>query len=52
MSLRMRAGTLLVIMKPRDRSRPDQDETLDGGVVVPGFTLTVQQLFAELDWQG
>jgi Uma2 family endonuclease len=27
-------------------------DTIDGGVVLPGFTLPVQELFAELDRQG
>ena len=28
------------------------EDTLDGGAVLPGFTLPVRQLFAELDRQG
>jgi Uma2 family endonuclease len=27
-------------------------DTLDGGAVLPGFTLPLAELFAELDWQG
>jgi Uma2 family endonuclease len=27
-------------------------DTLDGGAVLPGFTLTLRDLFAELDRQG
>lgn len=30
----------------------DTSHTLDGGVVLPGFTLSLQELFAELDRQG
>jgi len=30
----------------------DASQTLDGGVVLPGFTLPLQELFAELDVQG
>ena len=55
------AGTRLVwIVEPVSRTvavwtAPDQstffreDETLDGGTVLPGFSLPLRQLFAELD---
>ncbi len=54
---------LVWIVDPRTRTvavytSPDQfvtltaDQTLDGGEVLPGFTLPLQELFAELDEEG
>jgi Uma2 family endonuclease len=59
-----RAGVHLVWqVDPRTRTvevftTPDQStvlhaaHTLDGGTVLPGFTLPLQELFSELDLQG
>jgi Uma2 family endonuclease len=59
-----RAGTTLVwIVDPRQRTvsvftSPDEfhivpaDQTLDGGTVLPGFSLDLSQVFAELDRQA
>lgn len=58
------AGVRLVwLVDPRTRTvdvytTPDQstllheEQTLDGGTVLPGFTLPLQELFADLDRQG
>ncbi len=41
-----------VYTSPLNRQRSGPTDTLDGGIVLPGFTLTVQELFSELDRQG
>ena len=47
-----RARTVAVYTSPTASTTLAPAETLDGGQVLPGFTLALQQLFAELDRQG
>jgi Uma2 family endonuclease len=44
-----RARTVEVFTAPAVSTLLQQTDTLDGGTVLPGFTLPLQQLFAELD---
>ncbi len=44
-----RARTVEVFTAPAVSTLLQQADTLDGGTVLPGFTLPLQQLFAELD---
>lgn len=46
------ARTVLVFTSPTQSTTLTQADTLDGGAVLPGFTLPVQELFAELDRHG
>ncbi|NLU22701.1 MAG: Uma2 family endonuclease, partial [Phycisphaerae bacterium] len=43
------ARTVTVFTGPAESSTLDQNQTLDGGAVLPGFTLPLPGLFAELD---
>jgi Uma2 family endonuclease len=47
-----RARTVVVYTSPTQSTTLGPTDTLDGDVVLPGFTLPVQELFAELDRQG
>jgi Uma2 family endonuclease len=47
-----RARTVVVYTSPTASTTLTAADTLDGGTVLPGFTLPLQQLFAELDRQG
>jgi Uma2 family endonuclease len=47
-----RARTVVVYTSPTASTTLTTAGTLDGGTVLPGFTLPLQQLFAELDRQG
>ena len=47
-----RARTVVVYTSPAQATTLRPGDTLDGGTVLPGFTLPVQELFAELDRQG
>jgi Uma2 family endonuclease len=47
-----RARTVLVLTSLTQSTTLGIGDTLDGGAVLPGFTLTVQDLFAELDRHG
>jgi Uma2 family endonuclease len=44
--------TVSVYTDPDRATVLDAAQTLDGGAVLPGFVLSLQQLFAELDQQG
>lgn len=44
--------TVVVYTSPTESVTLDIDDTLDGGSVLPGFTLTLKDLFGELDRQG
>jgi Uma2 family endonuclease len=44
--------TVIVYASAVDSTTLTTGDMLDGGMVLPGFTLPVQQLFAELDRQG
>ena len=46
------ARTVVVYSSPTQSTTLTAADTLDGGAVLPGFTLPLQQLFAELDRQG
>lgn len=46
------ARTVEVYSAPDDPVVLTQEQTLDGGDVLPGFTLSLRELFAELDRQG
>jgi Uma2 family endonuclease len=46
------ARTVDVYTAPSQRTTLGTNDVLDGGAVLPGFTLPLQQLFAELDRQG
>jgi Uma2 family endonuclease len=46
------ARTVDVYTAPAQRTTLGANDVLDGGTVLPGFTLPLQQLFAELDRQG
>src|SRR5262249_32371795 len=47
-----RARTVVVSTSATASTTLAGADTLDGGTVLPGFTLPLQQLFAELDRQG
>jgi Uma2 family endonuclease len=47
-----RTRTVVVYTSPAQATTLGSGDTLDGGSVLPGFTLPVQELFAELDRQG
>jgi Uma2 family endonuclease len=44
--------TVAVYTSPEQVTLLDEGRTLDGGDVLPGFTLALRELFAELDLQG
>ncbi len=44
--------TVAVYTSPDDSSTLTIDDTLDGGTVLPGFELSLKDLFGELDRQG
>jgi Uma2 family endonuclease len=44
--------TVTVFTAPEQFTVLHETETLDGGSVLPGFTLSLQELFAQLDEQG
>jgi Uma2 family endonuclease len=46
------ARTVAVYTAPTQSTVLGPADTLDGGIVLPGFTLPLQQLFAELDRHG
>jgi Uma2 family endonuclease len=46
------ARTAAVYTAPQQATVLTQDHTLDGGTMLPGFTLPLRDLFAELDRQG
>ena len=46
------ARTVRVYFLPTDLLKLSAAETLDGGTVLPGFSIPLAQLFAELDRQG
>lgn len=46
------ARTVTVYTAPDQSNLLTEEETLDGGDVLPGFTLALRELFAELDRQG
>jgi Uma2 family endonuclease len=46
------ARTISVYNAPEDFAVLTAADTVNGGAVLPGFTLRVQELFAELDRQG
>jgi Uma2 family endonuclease len=46
------ARTVSVFTAPTQCQQLGRTDTLDGGTVLPGFTLPVHELFAELDRQG
>jgi Uma2 family endonuclease len=43
------ARTVAVYTAPDQSTSLREDQTLDGGPVLPGFTLPLRDLFAELD---
>jgi Uma2 family endonuclease len=43
------ARTASVYTTPEDRDVLDEQRSLEGGAVLPGFTLSLRELFAELD---
>jgi Uma2 family endonuclease len=47
-----RARTVVVYTSPNQGTTLGATDTLDGGTGLPGFTLAVRDLFAELDRQG
>ncbi len=46
------ARTVTVFTAPEQSKELNEDQILDGGDVLPGFTLALRELFAELDRQG
>jgi hypothetical protein len=44
--------TIVVHTAPEDSTLLHVEDTLEGGVVLPGFALSVRTFFAELDRQG
>jgi Uma2 family endonuclease len=44
--------TVAVYTSPTEFAMLDEDETLEGGAVLPGFKLRLQELFGELDRKG
>jgi Uma2 family endonuclease len=46
------ARAVVVYTSPAQSTTLGATDTLDGGVVLPGFSLPVKELFAELDRQG
>ncbi len=46
------ARTVTVFTAPEQSKEVNEDQILDGGDVLPGFTLALRELFAELDRQG
>jgi Uma2 family endonuclease len=44
-----RGRSVTVYTAPDQSTRLEEDQTLDGGMVLPGLTLPLRQLFAELD---
>jgi Uma2 family endonuclease len=46
------ARTVRVSTAPNDFRLLTEADTLDGGDVLPGFTLSLQEFFAKLDRQG
>ena len=44
-----RSRTVRVYTSPKSQTTLGEDQTLDGGDVLPGFTLRLRDLFAELD---
>jgi Uma2 family endonuclease len=46
------ARTVTVYIAPDQSKLLMQEQTLDGGDVLPGFALALKDLFAELDRQG
>ncbi len=46
------ARTVTVYTSPTDSTMLQVGDTLDGGIVLPGFTLPLAELFAELDRHG
>ena len=44
--------TVAVFTAPDQSTVLAEAQTLDGGTVLPGFTLPLRELFAELDRQG
>src|SRR5262249_16743913 len=44
--------TVMVYTSATESTTLTETDTLDGGTVLPGFTLPLQQLFAELDRHG
>jgi Uma2 family endonuclease len=47
-----RTRTVEVFTAPDQSAVLHEAQTLDGGAVLPGFTLPLQELFSELDLQG
>lgn len=47
-----RTRTVAVYTAPEQAILLDETQTLDGGLVLPGFSLSLAELFAELDRQG
>jgi Uma2 family endonuclease len=46
------ARTVEVYTTPEQSVLLREEDTLDGGMVLPGFALSLRELFAELDRQG
>jgi Uma2 family endonuclease len=44
--------TIVVHTAPEASTLLHAENTFEGGMVLPGFALSVQAFFAELDWQG
>ena len=44
--------TVAVYTSPTDFTMLGMGDTLDGGTVLPGYTLTLAELFGELDRKG
>ena len=44
--------TVEVLTAPDQSTVLHEAQTLEGGAVLPGFTLPLQELFSELDLQG
>ena len=47
-----RTRTVQVYTSPEESTTLAESDTLDGGAVLPGFSLPLRELFAELDRQG
>jgi Uma2 family endonuclease len=47
-----RTRTVEVYTAPDQLTLLHEEQTLDGSTVLPGFTLSLRELFAELDRQG
>jgi Uma2 family endonuclease len=47
-----RTRTVEVFTVPAQSTVLHEAQTLEGGMVLPGFTLPLQELFSELDLQG